>query len=201
MTLWQDTRTKVLHLYEIYIRDLRKVNALFGMMTLASARIYAVPALLALCFSAFADGSGGMQKAYAYNYSSASLAANFLDGLFEYKVELDASQIFPNKQIKHEIIEGHQARNFTIARLDHEVIGFHVSATGVKIKVSPSSIDADKTRINVDVQGKDVAVDSDYIHKKYGHVDVDTVYGVYSAKADKAVVHIPFETALSLLLQ
>jgi hypothetical protein len=173
------------------------------MMTLASARIYAVPALLALCFSAFADGSNGVQKAYAYNNnnSSASLAANFLDGLFEYKVELDASQLFPNKQIKHDIIEGHQARNFTIDRLDHDVMGFHVSATDVRIKVSPSSMDADKTRINVDVQGKDVTVDSGYIHKKYGRVDVDTVYGVYSAKADKVVVHIPFETALSLLLQ
>lgn len=175
------------------------------MITLASAKVYAVPALLALCFSALADGGGGgsvQQKAYAYGNSGAGLAAaSFVGGLFEYRIELDASQVFPGKQVKDEIISGRQARNFTIDRLDHRVMGFQVSATDVRIKVSPSKLDADRTRMDLDVEGRNVAIDSGYVHKKYGRVDVDSVYGIYSAKADKVTVHIPFETAFALLLR
>lgn len=172
------------------------------MITSASAKVYAVPALLALCFSALADGGGNsVQKAYAYSNSAGLVAASFVGGLFEYKIELDASQVFPSKQVKDEIIAGRQARNFTIDRLDHRVMGFQVSATDVRIKVSPSKVDADRTRMDLDVEGRNVAIDSGYVHKKYGRVDVDSVYGIYSSKADKVTVHIPFETAFALLLR
>lgn len=77
-------------------------------------------------------------------------------------------------------------------------MGFSVSAKDVKIHMTPSRMDADRTRIDINVEGKDVAVQSSYFNKKFARLDVDTIYGVYNAKTDKVTVHIPFATAFSL---
>ena len=88
--------------------------------------------------------------------------------------------------------------DFSIDRIKRDVSGFQVSAADVKIHVTPSRIDADRTRLDVDVKGRDVTVDSAYFHKKFTSLQVDTIYGVYDARTDKITVHIPFATAFSL---
>ena len=134
--------------------------------------------------------AGSQQRAYAY-----SPAANFLDSL-DYKVELDANQLLTG-QARAKLAKNLPV-DFSIDRIKRDVSGFQVSAADVKIHVTPSRIDADRTRLDVDVKGRDVTVDSAYFHKKFTSLQVDTIYGVYDARTDKITVHIPFATAFSL---
>ena len=142
--------------------------------------------------------AGSHQPAYAYYHSSSS-TANFLD-VFEYKVELDAGELMSGRQAKDELAKN-QPRDIFLGRIDRKVMGFSVSATDVKIHMMPSRMDADRTRLDIDVEGKDVTVESAYFNKKFAKLDVDTIYGVYNAKTDKVTVHIPFATAFSLALR
>jgi hypothetical protein len=163
--------------------------------SMASLRRKALPAmaLSALALTAFV----AIRPAYASGTSA--FAANFLD-LFDYKFDIDAGKVFLNKQVKEDVING-RPRDFAIDSLDRSIMGFAISATDVKIHVQPSKIDSVNTRIDLDIKAKNVAVDSNYLHKKYSQLDVDSVYGVYSARTDKVTVHIPMATALSLLFK
>lgn len=148
-------------------------------------------ALAVLAFSMLAfTVIAGSQRAYAY-----SPTADFLD-VFEYKVELDADEIM-TEQTRAELAKN-KPRDVFIDKIERKITGFSVSATDVKIHMEPSRMDADRTRIDIDVEGKNVAVESSYFNKKFSRLDVDTIYGVYNAKTDKVTVHIPFATAFSL---
>lgn len=146
-------------------------------------------AFFVLALALFA-GSQQQQRAYAY-----SPAANFLDSL-DYKVELDANQLL-TAQARAELAKNRPA-DFSIDRIERDVSGFQVSAADVEIHVAPSRMDADRTRLDVDVKGRDVTVDSLYFHKKFNSLEVDTIYGIYDARTDRITVHIPFATAFSL---
>jgi hypothetical protein len=137
-----------------------------------------------------------IRPAYAYGGFA---AANFLN-LFDYKFDVDASNVFPSKQVRDDVVNDHP-RDFAIDRVDRNIMGFAVSATDVRMHVNPSKIDSATTRIDLDVKAKNVAVDSNYFHKKYSQLDVNSVYGVYDSRTDKVTVHIPITTALSLLLR
>lgn len=150
-------------------------------------------ALSALVIAAFA----AIRPAYAFG--SPAIATNFLD-LFDYKFDIDASKVFSSKQIKDDVINDHP-RDFAIDKLDHSIAGFQIRATDIKIHVDPSKIDSATTRINLDIKAINVTVDSNYLHKKYSQLDVDSVYGMYGTQTDKVTVHIPFATALSLLFK
>jgi hypothetical protein len=132
---------------------------------------------------------------------SAAFSANFLDGLFEYKADIDAQQLFPTKEVKDDIIGKLQARDYKIPDVEREFIGFKVSASDVKIYVKPSKMDTANTRLSLNVEGKNVEVGSKYFNKKYHQLDVDTIYGVYNGKTDKVTVHVPYATALSLMFR
>lgn len=119
----------------------------------------------------------------------------------EYRFDVDASQLFPSKQVQKDVISAGHQRDYTIGKMDRDVMGFTLSATDVRIKVSPSKIDSASTRLDVDIQGKSVAIDSSLLHKKYATLQVDDIYGVYNAKTDKVTVHVPFATALSLFFR
>lgn len=145
---------------------------------------------LAFSVLALALFAGSQQRAYAYNP-----AANFLDSL-DYKVDIDANQLL-NAQARAELAKNRPA-DFTIDRIERDVSGFQVSAADIEIHVAPSRIDADRTRLDVDVKGRDVTVDSAIFHKKFNLLKVDTIYGIYDARTDTITVHIPFATAFSL---
>jgi hypothetical protein len=154
-------------------------------MTLRGKALFALTAFSMLALA-------GSQPAYAY-----SPTANFLD-VFEYKVELDAGELMDRTwQAKDELAKN-QPRDIFLDRIERKVMGFSVSATDVKIHMTPSRMEADRTRIDIDIEGKDVAVQSSYFNKKFARLDVDTIYGVYNARTDKVTVHIPFATAFSL---
>lgn len=140
------------------------------------------------------------QQARAENYSTA-FSANFLDGLFEYKADIDAGQFFPTKEIKDDIVGKLKASDYKIPDIEREFIGFKIVASDVKIYVKPSKMDGSNTRLSVDVEGKNIAVESKYLNKKYDNLDIDTIYGVYNAKTDKVTVHVPYATAFSLMFR
>jgi hypothetical protein len=91
-----------------------------------------------------------------------------------------------------------------IDRVDRQqkqvIMGFSVKATDVHIHVLPSKVDSG-TRLDVEIEGKNVSIDSGYLHKKYSQLQVDSVYGIYNPKTDRVTVHVPFSTALSLLFK
>jgi hypothetical protein len=147
-------------------------------------------ALAALALTAFA----AVRPAYAY---VGLTAANFLD-LFDYKFDIDASKVFPIKQVGDDVVNGH-SQDFAIDKVDRNIMGFAVNATDVRLHTNPSKIDSATTRIDLDIKAKNVTVDSNYFHKKYSQLNVDSVYGIYDSRTDKVTVHIPMATALSLL--
>lgn len=134
------------------------------------------------------------RPAYAYSVP----AASFLD-FFDYKFDVAASQLFPSKQVEKDVISG-RSSDFSIAKVDHNVMGFAISASEVQIHVQPSKIDSGETRLGMDMYGKNVAIDSGYLHKRYPSLHLDGIYGVYNAQTDRIAVHVPLSTALSLLL-
>lgn len=106
----------------------------------------------------------------------------------------------PSNQIKQDVIAGHSS-DFTIGKIDRQIMGFSVSASDIYIHVQPSKVDSIATRLDVDMQGKNIAIDSIYLHKKFPSLQVDSVYGVYNSKTDKVTVYVPFVTALSLFFK
>lgn len=161
-------------------------------MLLRGSKAWVAVAISLLAASAFAARP-------AYAASPGSLAANFLD-IFEYKLDVNADELFPSEQIKDDLIAKSEPTQFAIAEVGREIAGFKVSAKDVIMKLSPSKVDQSNTRIDVDIQGKMVEIDGIFT-KKYNNVDVDGIYGIYNAVNDKVTIHVPFAVALSLLFR
>lgn len=145
--------------------------------------------------------AGAGQQALAESLSTA-FSANFLDDLFEYKADIDAKQLIPTQEVKDDIINRLQAHDYNIAYVEREFMGFNVSASDIRIHIAPSREDSDddaKTRLSVDVKGRNVEINSKYFDRKYDMLDIDTVYGVYNAETDKVTIHVPYSTALELM--
>ncbi len=139
-----------------------------------------------------------------------AFSANFLDDLFEYKADIDANQLFPTEEVKDDIIDKLQAHDYNITYIEREFIGINVSASDVRIHITPSKMEGDEdddsnnnsnTRLAVDVQGKNIEVESKYFDKKYDKLDIDTIYGVYNAGTDKVTIHVPYSTAFALMFR
>ena len=67
---------------------------------------------------------------------------------FEYTFDLEGSQIFPNNNIKQDIVSEYRSSNYNIDDLNHELLGFKITASDIKIHVDPKKIDDTKTRID-----------------------------------------------------
>ncbi|AIF82896.1 hypothetical protein NTE_00818 [Candidatus Nitrososphaera evergladensis SR1] len=162
-------------------------------MSLTSAVAIALALVLALTVYA-----GQQARAESTNIA---FSANFLDGLFEYKADIDAKQLFPTEGIKDDIVGKLQERDYKIPDIEREFVGFKINASDIKIYIKPSKIDSANTRLSVDVEGKNVKVDSKYLNKKYDKVDIDTIYGIYNTNTDKVTIHVPYATALALVFR
>lgn len=136
----------------------------------------------------------------AYAAGPGGLAASFL-GFFEYKLDVDADNLFPSEQIRNDLISKSTPRQFTIKEIEREVAGFSVNAQDVLMQLSPSKVDSSKTRIDVDIQGKSIEIDSSLLKKKYSDIYVEGIYGIYDANTEKVTIHVPLAVALLLLLK
>jgi hypothetical protein len=68
---------------------------------------------------------------------------------FEYTFDLDGSQIFPNDDIKQDIISEYKSSNYNIDDLNYELLGFKIIASDIRIHVDPKKMDDTKTRIDI----------------------------------------------------
>lgn len=116
---------------------------------------------------------------------------------FEYTFDLDGSQIFPNDDIKQDIISEYKSSNYNIDDLNYELLGFKIIASDIKILVDPKRIDDTKTRIDIPLLlAKDIKVSNgELINLSYNEVDLRSVYGIYDKATDKMSVHVPIAIA------
>jgi hypothetical protein len=116
---------------------------------------------------------------------------------FEYTFDLDGSQIFPNNDIKQDIVSEYKSSNYNIDDLNYELLGFKIIASDIKIHVDPKRIDDTKTRIDIPLLlAKDIKVSNgELINLSYNEVDLRSVYGIYDKATDKMSVHVPIAIA------
>ena len=53
---------------------------------------------------------------------------------FEYTVDIGADQVFPNKTIKHKIVDRYEPSEYALPMLKYSMLGFDMSATDIRIK-------------------------------------------------------------------
>lgn len=116
---------------------------------------------------------------------------------FEYTFDLDGSQIFPNNDIKQEIVSEYKSSNYNIDDLNYKLLGFKIIASDIQIFVDPKRIDDTKTRIDIPLLlAKDIKVSNgELINLSYNEVDLRSVYGIYDKATDKMSVHVPIAIA------
>jgi hypothetical protein len=116
---------------------------------------------------------------------------------FEYTFDLEGIQIFPNNNIKQDIVSEYKSSDYNINDLNYELLGFKIRALDIKIHVDPKKIDDTKTRIDIPLLlAKDINVSNGgLINLSYNEVDLGSVYGIYDKKTDKMTVHVPISIA------
>lgn len=120
---------------------------------------------------------------------------------FEYTVDLDGKQIFPNDTIKQDIVSKYKSADYNISNLNYKLLGFNITASNIKMHVNPSKIDQTRTRVDFPVMtAKSVSVTNGSINSKYGEVNLGSIYGIYNKSTDKMTMHIPSSVALQYLL-
>jgi hypothetical protein len=119
---------------------------------------------------------------------------------FEYTVNLDGKQIFPNDTIKQDIVTKYKSTDYNINNLNYKILGFNINASNIKIRVNPSRIGQITTRVDFPVLlARNVTVTNGSINLKYRQVNLGSIYGIYNKGTDKMTMHIPISTALQYL--
>jgi hypothetical protein len=134
------------------------------------------------------------------------IAANTYDylikqlGNFEFTVDLDANQIFPNEKIKQDMVSKYKSAKYNIANLEYELIGFKIIASDIKIHANPTKIDQTQTRIDIPLMlAKNVKVSNGIINLDFNEIDLGSIYAIYNRNIDKITVHVPMDVAYRYL--
>src|SRR5919108_1776928 len=121
---------------------------------------------------------------------------------FEYTFDLEGSQIFPNNNIKQNIVSNYESSEYNIDNLNYKLLGFKITASDIKIHVNPKKIDDSKTKVDIPLMlAKDVKVSNGPINLSYNEVDLGSVYGIYDKTTDKMTVHVPVSVAVKYIQQ
>jgi hypothetical protein len=122
---------------------------------------------------------------------------------FEYTFDLEGYQIFPNNNIKQDIVSEYKSSEYNIDDLDYELLGFKIRASDIKIHVDPKKIDDTETRVDIPVLlARDIKVSNGgLINLSYDSVDLGSVYGIYNKATDKMTVHVPLGIAAKYVKQ
>jgi hypothetical protein len=119
---------------------------------------------------------------------------------FEYMFDLEGNQIFPNNDIKQNIVSEYKSSEYNIDDLNYELLGFKITASDIEIHIDPKKIDDTKTRIDIPLLlAKDIEVSNGPINLSYNEVDLGSVYGVYDEATDKMSVHVPVSIAVKYI--
>ena len=153
--------------------------------------------------------AAGTEEQEAYTKINPSyITANTYDylikqlGNFEFTVDLDANQIFPNEKIKQDTVSKYKSAEYNIANLTYELIGFKIIASDIKIHVNPTKIDQTQTRIDIPLMiAKNVKVSNGIINLDFNEIDLGSIYAIYDRNIDKITVHVPMNVAYRYLQQ
>jgi hypothetical protein len=112
-------------------------------------------------------------------------------------LDLEGSQIFPNNNIKQDIVSEYRSSDYNIDDLNYEIVGSKITALDIKLHVDPKKIDDTKTRIDIPLLvAKDIRVSNGgLINLSYKEVDQGSLYGVYDRATNKMTVHVPGSVA------
>jgi hypothetical protein len=124
----------------------------------------------------------------------------FLDE-FEYILDIEGTQLFPNDTLKHTILSEYKHVVYNISRLQYKILEHTINASDVQIDVDPTRIDDTKTRFNIQIYADNAEVTGQLLTMTYDNLDLKSVYGIYDKAADKMVIHVPYSIAFRLLLQ
>lgn len=82
-----------------------------------------------------------------------NLAGEFSNAFkrFEYIVDLNAKEIFPNDTLKQDVVTNYKSSTYNIITLKYKLLGFDITASDIKIEVKPSRVDALRTKIELPV--------------------------------------------------
>jgi hypothetical protein len=123
-------------------------------------------------------------------------------GNFEFTVDLDANQIFPNEKIKQDMVSKYKSAEYNIPNLEYKLIGFKIIASDIKIHVNPTKIDQTQTRIDIPLMlAKNVKVSNGIINLDFNKIDLASIYAIYDRNIDKLTVHVPMNVAYRYLQQ
>ncbi len=121
---------------------------------------------------------------------------------FEFTVDLDANEIFPNDEIKQDIVSKYKSAEYNITNLKYQLLGFNIIASDIIIHVDPAKIDLTKTRIYIPVMlAKNVKVSNGVINLTFNEIDLGSIYAIYDRNPDKMTVHVPMSIAYRYLQQ
>ena len=123
--------------------------------------------------------------------------AHFLD-FIDYTFTLNSSQIFPNETMKNEVLENETSAQYYIPNLEHDLMGHTLNATDVKVNVTPTTIDDNRTRLDLSIHAEKVNVTGSN-NGFYEKVDLDSLYGIYDRNTDMIEMHVPLDVALSYI--
>jgi hypothetical protein len=156
----------------------------------------------------YAEAAGGKEEEAYTKINPSYIAANTYGyltkqlGNFEFTVDLDANQIFPNEKIKQDIVSKYKSAEYNIANLKHELIGFKIIASDIKIHVNPTRIDQTQTKIDIPLMlAKNVKVSNGIINLDFNEIDLGSIYALYNRNTDKMTVHVPMDVAYRYLQQ
>lgn len=125
-----------------------------------------------------------------------------LPNLFEYTINIDPNEVFPNQTIKERILNEFEPAKYSIPKLDYNLLGFNISASEIQIQTNSTKIQDNKTKIDFPIMiAENVKVNTGLKDLSYDNVDLSSIYIIYDQKADEFTVHIPIATASSYLLQ
>jgi hypothetical protein len=62
-------------------------------------------------------------------------------------------------------------------------------------------IDDTETRLNLQIYAAKADVTGPWVSKTYNNLEIKSLYGIYDRITDKMIVHVPYGTVLSLILQ
>ena len=147
-------------------------------------------------------GEGQKQEKASSKLDPFDIAANtygyFIKQLknFEFTVNLDANQIFPNDEIKQDILSKYKSAEYNIANLKYDLLGFNISASDIK------KIDITKTRVYIPVMlANNVKVSNGVVNLDFNKIDLGSIYAIYDRNLDKMTVHIPMVIAYRYIQQ
>jgi hypothetical protein len=124
----------------------------------------------------------------------------FLDA-FEYTLDIDGAQIFPNDTVKNSIVSEYKPSVYDIPSLQYKIMEHTINASDVQIHVNPTRIDEATTRLDFQIYANSAEVIGQLLSKSYNNLEIRSAYGIYNLVTDKMTIHIPYSVALQHLLQ